>query len=46
MSNYKPPYGIVDRLLAGSKEEKRMIRANEDYRRGYHQGKGRRDGSR
>ncbi|WP_209428320.1 hypothetical protein [Pararhodobacter sp. SW119] len=46
MAKYNPPHGTLDFLLAGSKESKRMSRANDDYRRGYHQGKGRRDGSR
>ncbi|SEL46076.1 hypothetical protein [Jannaschia helgolandensis] len=46
MSNYRPPYGTLDFLLSGSRETKRMSRANDDYRRGYYQGKGRQDGSR
>lgn len=46
MAKYRPPHGALDFLLSGPRESKRMIRANEDYRHGYHQGKGRRDGSR
>lgn len=46
MSKYRPPHGVLDFLFAGHSESKRMSRNNANYRQGYYQGKGRRDGSR
>ncbi len=42
---YKPPYGIMDRLLASPKREREMNDANRRYREGYQRGRGFRDGS-
>lgn len=44
VSKYRPPYGVFDLMFSGKRETDRMIKANENYRRGYYYGKGSRDG--
>ena len=43
MAKYRPPHGMLDFLLAGSKTARKYTRENDDYRRAWHRERARND---